>query len=244
MASSSSDEGEIRDTGLDKATTSPQMKDTSVDRQHRIRSRYSPSPSLSIEDSVVSALRRSTERSFLPRGSKRYRDDDHYSRSHRDPRRFKAHYEDRLTQRRGQHSYEDLDREGSAPTGLRYDDGDKHRDRRSRTRSRSPYRASRENENRGNYNVKSHRDSYSGGANNLPDRPRVNGHGVHRSQGSRDQSVSKRADGPMPTDLSKREAKFVQGYSQRDGDSHKGELDIEKLVCAAPVNFSDKQLTL
>ncbi|KFY13158.1 hypothetical protein V492_03448 [Pseudogymnoascus sp. VKM F-4246] len=164
MASSSSDEGEIRDTGLDKATTSPQMKDTSVDRQHRIRSRYSPSPSLSIEDSVVSALRRSTERRLSPRGSKRNRDDDHYSRSHRDSRRYKGHHEDRATQRRGQHSYEDLDREGAAPAGLRYDDGDRHGDRRSRTRtrSRSPYRASRETETRSGYNTKPQRDNYSG----------------------------------------------------------------------------------
>lgn len=231
MASSSSDEGEIRDTGLDKATTSPQIKDTSVDRQHRIRSRYSPSPSLSIEDSVVSAMRRSTERHLSPRGSKRNRDDDHYSRSHRDSRRFKGHYEDRPTQRRGQHSYEDLDREGAAPAGLRYDDGDRRS--RTRTRSRSPYRASRETETRGNYNAKSQRDNYNGRS-NLPDRPRMNGYGDHKRQGSRDQSVSKRADGPMPSDLSNREAKFVQGYSQKRGDSHNSQRDIERLVYGRP----------
>lgn len=233
MASSSSDEGEIRDAGLDKATTSPQMKDTSVDRQHRIRSRYSPSPSLSIEDSVVSAMRRSAERRLSPRGSKRNRDDDHYSRSHRDSRRFKGQYEDRPTQRRG---YEDLDRESAAPTGLRYDDGDRNHDRRSRTRtrSRSPYRASRETKTRGNYNTKPQRDSYSGGnRNNLPDRPRMNGYRDHQRQGSRDQSVSKRAHGPMPTDPSNGEAKFVQGYSQKRGDSNRSERDIEKLVCEA-----------
>lgn len=242
MASSSSDEGEIRDTGLDKATTSPQMKDTSVDRQHRIRSRYSPSPSLSIEDSVVTAMRRSAERRLSPRGSKRNRDDDHYSRSHRDSRRFKGHLEDRPTQRRGQHSYEDLDREGAAPTGLRYDDGDRNRDRRSRTRtrSRSPYRASRETETRGNYNTKSQRDNYSGSRSNFPDRPRMNGYGGHQRQGSRDQSVSKRANGPMPTDLSNGEAKFVQGYSQKRGDSHRSERDIEKLVYGIFLDRLDK----
>ncbi|OBT69535.1 CMGC/DYRK/PRP4 protein kinase [Pseudogymnoascus sp. 23342-1-I1] len=228
MTSSSSDEGEIRDAGLDKATTSQQIKDTSVDRQHRIRSRYSPSPSLSIEDSVVSAMRRSAERRLSPRGSKRNRDDDHYSRNNRDSRRFKSQYEDRPTQRRG---YEDLDREAAAPAGLRYDDGDRNRDRRSRsrTRSRSPYRASRETETRGNYNTKPQRDNYSGGSRgNLPDRARMNGYGDHQRQGSRDQSVSKRAHGPMPTDLSNGEAKFVQGYSQKRGDSHRSERDIEK----------------
>lgn len=232
MASSSSDEGEIRDPGLDKATTSPQMKDTSVDRQHRTRSRYSPSPSLSIEDSVVSALRRSSERRLSPRGSKRNRDDDHYSRNHRDSRRFKGQYEDRPTQRRGQQPYEDLDREGATPAGLRYDDGDRNRDRRSRTRtrSRSPYRASREAESRGSYNTKPQRDNYSGSKSDLPDRPRMNGYGNHQRQGSRDQSVSKRADGRMPTDLSNGEAKFVQGYSQKRGDSYKGERDIGRLV--------------
>ncbi|OBU01608.1 U4/U6 small nuclear ribonucleoprotein prp4 [Pseudogymnoascus verrucosus] len=230
MASSSSDEGEIRDPGLDKATTSPQMKDTSVDRQHRTRSRYSPSPSLSIEDSVVSALRRSSERRLSPRGSKRNRDDDHYSRNHRDSRRFKGQYEDRPTQRRSQQPYEDLDREGATPAGLRYDDGDRNRDRRSRTRtrSRSPYRASREAESRGSYNTKPQRDNYSGSKSDLPDRPRMNGYGNHQRQGSRDQSVSKRADGRMPTDLSNGEAKFVQGYSQKRGDSYKGERDIER----------------
>ncbi|KFY28153.1 hypothetical protein V493_03079 [Pseudogymnoascus sp. VKM F-4281 (FW-2241)] len=230
MASSSSDEGEIRDTGLDKATTSPQMKDTSIDRQHRIRSRYSPSPSLSIEDSVVSAMRRSTERRLSPRGSKRNRDDDHYSRSHRDSRRFRGHYEDHPTQRRGQLSYEDPDREGATPAGLRYDDGDRHRDMRSRTRtrSRSPYRASRETETRGNYNSKSQRGNFGGGRGNLPDRPRMTGYGDRQSQGSRDQSVSKRAHGSMPTDLSNGEAKFVQGYSQNRGDNHKSERDVEK----------------
>jgi serine/threonine-protein kinase PRP4 len=226
MASSSSDEGEIRDTGLDKATTSPQMKDTSVDRQHRTRSRYSPSPSLSIEDSVVSAIRRSTERGLSPRGSKRYRDDDHYSRSSRDSRRFKGQFEDRMTERRGQHSYEDLDRESSAPTGLRYDEGDRHRDRRSRTRSRSPYRAPRENESKDHYNVRSHRDVRD----NLPGRPKMNGYGDRKSRDSRDQSVSKRTEGPAPTNLSTREAKFVQGSSQRGG-SPKTAQDIEKLVC-------------
>jgi hypothetical protein len=72
----------------------------------------------------------------------------------------------------------------------------------------------------------------------------MNGHGYHKSQGSRDQSVSKGADGPMPTDLSNGEAKFVQGYSQRRGDNHKSERDIERLVCGAPFGLSNTQLMI
>lgn len=221
MASSSSDEGEIRDSGLDKATTSPQLKGTSVDRQDRTRSRYSPSPSLSIEDTITSAFRRSTERSRSPRGSKRHRDDDHYARGH-DPRRFKVHYETQPSdRRRGQRSYEDLDKGGPAPTGLQYDDRDRDRygDKRSRTRSRSPYRAPRESDTRGRYEPKSSRDGHRGDRYDLSDRSRLNGYEYHKSRDARKQSVSKRADGPVPTDVSKREAKTVQGSSQQLDDS-------------------------
>lgn len=223
MASSSSDEGEIRDSGLDKATTSPQLKGTSVDRPDRTRSRYSPSPSLSIEGSITSAFRRSTERSRSPRGSKRYRDDDQYARGH-DPRRFKVHYESQPSdRRRPQRSYEDLDRGGPAPTGLQYDDRDRDRyrygDRYSRTRSRSPYRAPRESDTRGRYEPTSTRDGRRGDKYDLSDRPRVNGFEYHKTSDARKQSVSKRADGPVPPDVSKQEAKTVQGSSQQLDDS-------------------------
>jgi hypothetical protein len=60
MASSSSDEGEIRDS--EKANKSPFVKDPSVDRQDRKRSRYSRSPSLSNDDGyTISAARSRTE---------------------------------------------------------------------------------------------------------------------------------------------------------------------------------------
>lgn len=230
MTSSSSDEGEIRDSGLDKATTSPQLKGTSVDRQDRTRSRYSPSPSLSIEGSTASAIRRSAERSRSPRGSKRYRDDDHYARGHGDPRRFKVHYEDPQSHRqRGQRSYDDLDKGDSAPTGLRYDEQDRYRDNRSRTRSRSPYRATREIHSRGSYGTKSHRDSHRSVRNSLSERIRVNGY-EDRGRGFKVQSVSKGADGPMPTDLSKREAKIIKGYSQQRDDSSTDRFRTEMWV--------------
>lgn len=220
---SSSDEGEIRDrdAGLEKATTSPQFNDTSVDRQDRPRSRYSTSPSLSIENSITSALRRSADRSRSPRGSKRHRDRDadHYARSRHprhDPRRFKVYYEDHPSdRRRSVRSYEDLDRGLAAPTGLPYDDRDREQDRdRRRERSRSPYRPSRQS--RGAYAPRLHRDG-RGDRYVSSDKTRVNGYEYHKSEGSKLQSVSKRTDGPVPTDAPKREAKTVQGSSQRDG---------------------------
>src|SRR4051794_20782256 len=97
MASTpSSDEGEIRDGVVEKATTTlPQFGGTSVDRQDR--NRYSTSASISPERTYRSNDGRSADRSRSPyrqpRGSKRGREEDYADRS-RDPRRFKVHYED------------------------------------------------------------------------------------------------------------------------------------------------------
>ena len=100
MASSaSSDEGEIRDGGSEKATKSlAQFDSTSVDRPDRNQSRYSAS--MSPENGQRSRDRRSAERSRSPysdrppRGLKRFRGDDYVERDRSDPRRFKVHYED------------------------------------------------------------------------------------------------------------------------------------------------------
>src|SRR4051794_41914992 len=91
----SSDEGEIRDGVVEKATkTLPQFDGTSVDRQDRNRS--STSASLSPERTYRSRDRnadRSRSPYREPRGSKRGREDDYADRS-RDPRKFKVYYED------------------------------------------------------------------------------------------------------------------------------------------------------
>jgi serine/threonine-protein kinase PRP4 len=215
MASSaSSDEGEIRDdTGSEvKATTSlPQYDGPSVDRQDRTRS--SNSTSMSPEHDYRSQDRRSRSpySDRQPRGSKRTRENDYADRS-RDPRRFKVHYEDAPQNytRRPRVSYEDIDH-GS---DLRYDDRDRHSEKRPRTRSRSPYRANR-GEERNGYGEQSRRGGYR--YDGRPDMSRPNSyvHGDVRNRDSRDQSVSKRAQSPLPADNARHEAKTMQGYPQQ-----------------------------
>lgn len=159
--SSSSDEGEIRENGVEesKASTLPQNEGNGVDRQDR-RARPERSPDRSDY---------SSRRPRSPRGYKRSRDDDRdsYSRGGRgpDPRRFRVHYED-APPPRARHAYEDPDRPVSRgrpddidrPSGhrnhdswnysTRYDDRDRDRDhgradKRARTRSPSPHRSGR-----------------------------------------------------------------------------------------------------
>jgi serine/threonine-protein kinase PRP4 len=239
--SSSSDEGEIRDSGFEKATKSlPQLDGTSVDRQDRNRARNTKSPSPAVENGYRSKNRRSSDRSrspfddYAPRGSKRFRDDDHYDRGQGDPRRFKVHYEDRPSeqQRRTQRSYEDLDK-GSSTEGdrLRYDDRDHYSDKRARTRSRSPYRAPRSDAVRG-HPTRSHREGNRGGRYN-DDRLRRNGYDDHSSRSARDQSVSNRGNGPVHADLSKREAKTMQGHSQQYNETSGNEPKVERYGTSA-----------
>lgn len=231
MASpASSDEGEIRDIESEKATKSlPQFDGTSVDRQDRTRSRYTTSISPQAENSRSFGDRRSAERSHSPysdhgpRGSKRSREDDHHDHSRGDPRRFKVHYEDRPSDSRrrgrgGRSGYEDLDRGSTMSTDLRYDDRDRYSEKRHRTRSRSPYRAPRgpDRKDRGVYSDKNYYDSRADSS-----RSSLNVHADPIGRNSKDQSVSKRADGVVPTDLSKREAKTMQGIlKQHQSSSH------------------------
>ncbi|CZS91037.1 hypothetical protein WAI453_003798 [Rhynchosporium graminicola] len=223
MASrASSDEGEIRDGNVEKATKSlPQYEGTSVDRPDRNRSSISASKSPEYE--YISRNRRSRERSrspyadYQPRGSKRARDEEYSDRS-RDPRRFKVHYEDyhQDHKRNSRGSYRDLDRGSAEPSDLRYDDRDSYPEKRPRTRSRSPYRAS------------SDRDRYGRGGNSRGDNNRNSRYGNDsrrhdlynedvRSREIKDQSVSKREQSPLPAENARREAKSTQGFSQQNG---------------------------
>lgn len=163
--SSSSDEGEIRENGVEgsKASSLPKLEGNGVDRRDRSRNGKPRSPD---HDNHPS------RQPLSPRGYKRPRDDDRetYHRGSRggsDPRRFRVHYEDAPPSRsrngnddpepqssRGR--YEDLDH----PSGHRYYDpqdrpsassryDDRNRDyrrpeKRHRTRSPSPYRSGRD----------------------------------------------------------------------------------------------------
>ncbi|KAF8852872.1 kinase-like protein [Acephala macrosclerotiorum] len=218
MASpASSDEGEIRDGGVEKANTSlPEYDGTSVDRQDRNHS--SNSNSRSPDNGHRSKDRKSHERSRSPyeqpRGSKRSRDEDYPDRS-RDPRRFKVHYEDASADyKRRTRGYEDLDRGSTASAGLQYDERDRYSEKRARTRSRSPYRSGRGGD-RNWHGSQSRRDDnrYNGYANDHR-RPDSYGHGDLRSRESKDQSVSKRGPSPLPADNARQEAKTTKGYSQ------------------------------
>jgi len=235
MASpASSDEGEIRDGGVEKATTSlPQFDGTSIDRPDRNRS--SKSNSMSPEHGYRPRDRRSRDRSRSPyfdrqpRGSKRAREEEYTDRSRGDPRRFKVHYEDTLQdyKRRPRVSYEDLDRGSTPSSDLRYDDRDRYAEKRSRTRSQSPYKSDRGG-NRHGRGGQTRRDDRYGGRGNENRRPNHYGNGDLNSRETKDLSVSKRGPSPLPADNARQEAKTTQGYSQHHNDQSSKSLDLEK----------------
>ncbi|KAL9009087.1 MAG: hypothetical protein Q9173_005851 [Seirophora scorigena] len=145
--SSSPSEGEIVESHSEKATTSlHNIKDNNVNPQsrHRVSVSRSPSPIRSPAHSPPAHGSRTRSRSPYrdPRGAKRSRDDDHYNeRPRADARRFKVRYEDRpYNDRRTSHKPYDLDRANGPDARLSYDDRlDGSRNKRHKTRSRSPY---------------------------------------------------------------------------------------------------------
>lgn len=227
----SSDEGEIRDGGVEKATKSLAQFDASIDRQDRNRTNTSNSMS----PEYKSRDRRSRDRSRSPysdrqpRGSKRPRDDEFPDRS-RDPRRFKVHYEDNAQDhhRRSRVSYEDLDRTSAASSDLRYDGRDRYPEKRPRTRSRSPHKSNRGSEvwarggqsrrDVGRSKDSGYRDSRGGNGSN--------GYGGNREY--KDQSVSKRGQSPLPADNARHEAKSTQGNLQRSINDSANHTKLEK----------------
>lgn len=149
MSSTSESEGEIIETASgEKATTAqPHVNGTTIDRASRTRTSASKSPSVSCETGHERdrSRSRSPYRHRSPRGEKRRRDDEHSrERDRMDPRRFKVHYEGGRSHddhRRSRVSYADIDRSGPPhPTPGRRDRNgyDAYRDKRHRTRSRSP----------------------------------------------------------------------------------------------------------
>lgn len=227
MASTaSSDEGEIRDAGVEKATKSlPQFDGTSIDRQDR--NRASSSTSRSPEHEYRRRDRRSRDGSRSPyserppRGSKRAREDEYSDRSRGDPRRFKVHYEDdppQESKQRSRISYDDIDEEPSRPQESRYE-------KRARTRSRSPYRANRGRQRYEN-NGQSRRDGNKYGS--YANDPRGPNSYTYQGRESKDQSVSKRGPSPLHTVNSRHEAKTMQGYSQQNIDYSAGNYASQK----------------
>lgn len=154
MTSPSESEGEIIETGSEKANTArPVAKGASVDRTFRHETPVSNTSKASLDDrhAHYRSRSRSPYRAKSPRGEKRGLDDDDYyaERNSRDSRRFKVRYEDKTSavgSRRQRVSYADLDR------------NDFDRDRNTRNRSRSPFRHERGSGNRGRYD-KPHRNN-------------------------------------------------------------------------------------
>ncbi|EED19579.1 serine/threonine protein kinase (Prp4), putative [Talaromyces stipitatus ATCC 10500] len=135
-------EGEIVESGSEtKATTSQtSMNDTNVNRRSRL------SPSFSPRSPARSPRRRSRSRTRSPyrRGEKRRRYDDYDNVD--DYRHGSYRYESRSDHDRSRYAsrrhrtYHDYDRDDSYSGGLRYMDDYDRRDKRQKTRSRSPFK--------------------------------------------------------------------------------------------------------
>ncbi|KHJ33686.1 putative serine-threonine protein kinase [Erysiphe necator] len=234
MASAeSSDEGEIRDSSVEKANLSLfELDDTAVDSKDRKRSSSSSSTSFDYE--YRSGDKPSRERSRSPWSyrhslpTKRNREDKYNDRAQVDPRKFKIHYEDAPYeyQRRSRPQY-------SGPLNLStlpYDDGDElYSNKRARTRSQSPLRAPRENRfSHSEYSRKTNRRSDS---HYWKNNSHVNRGIRRRDQG---QSVSYRGPSPLPTDNSSHEAKYRQGRIQNSDNDTKNQVDGNVLTPQLP----------
>ena len=139
-SSSTPSEGEIIESDSEKATTrSVDIRSTSVDRHFRKPAQVSRSPSPVQSPQFYRSRSHSRSPYREPRGAKRsHDDDDQHDRRRNDPRQFKVHFEGK---RRAHNTYDDLDRSDRSGLKLRYDDrggSGRPRDKRRRTRSRSP----------------------------------------------------------------------------------------------------------
>lgn len=238
VSSTSSDEGEIRDGSVEKATTSPPRYDSPpVDRQDRTRSRASPSltpePRYRRNDRESSERMRNAYPDRRPAGSRRDRGDDYNDRPRGDSRRFKVRYEDDppSSKRRSQLSYDDTDRGDGPNSDLPYDDRDRYPRKRLRTRSRSPYRHDRR-EDRDAYGLQSrgsnHRDSADS------NRPGSSQGREERSRDIKDLSVSNRGQNPLPADNARENAKLMQGSSQKSSAPPNESQGVERYTPFAP----------
>lgn len=139
MPPSSSDEGEIADDGAThmKATSMPRVSRSGVDRQDRLPNRHASSD----DDSASNHNSNRSSRGYK-RGHDDYSSRDRYR--HHDSR-YSRDDHGRDAYKRSRVSYDDIDTPSSSNRDRsrdRYRDrhGSSHRDRRPRSRSRSPHR--------------------------------------------------------------------------------------------------------
>ncbi|MCJ1398490.1 U4/U6 small nuclear ribonucleoprotein prp4 [Xylographa trunciseda] len=223
--SSTPSEGEIVESDSEKATKSQlSVHGTSVDPQSRKRISISRSRSPSPIHSPQrrKSLTRSRSRSPYrnPRGGKRVREDDKHNQQDRnDPRRFKVHYEDRRydDKLRARASYHDADRGGGPDPYLRYDErslNGRSREKRPRTKSRSPPRFSERRSERDRYGHSRENDRLepSKGRNDA-------GYRESRERLSTEQSVSDRGHTPVATASFRREAEIRNNQAQDSSHS-------------------------
>ncbi len=197
-------EGEIVESDSEKATKSPRLiYGNNVDCQSRIcvSVSRSPSPYVPLRRHHSRTPSRSPYREV--RSGKRRHEDDHYTnRMRSDSRRFGIRYEDGPSthERVSRNSYNDLDRTREVDANLRYDDRAyprQGRDRRPRTRSRSPFRR---------MPVEQDRDSHR----RLGKDGRAKTHGGHeRGNKGHIERDSKLSKGQSGSDLTERHVAFT-----------------------------------
>ncbi|CAN8102946.1 unnamed protein product [Discula destructiva] len=243
--SSSSDEGEIRETrGVEdsKASTLPRPEGNGVDRQDR---RARPDRSPDRRDNNSRRLR-------SPRGNKRPRDDDRdaYSRGGRgapDPRQFRVHYEDAPSPR-SRYAYEDPDRpvsrgrhdnidrpsayrnHDSRDYSARQDDRDRdygRADKRTRTRSPSPRQPGRGGG----------RGRYDGGRRDVHGSSRI-----HSGQQGVSSKYSSQTAKQVRDDAARRfSVPEAQAVSKNVAKLHQGATDERMAKDASHLHLSDSQ---
>ena len=233
MSLTSESEGEITETEVgDKATTAqPHVNGTSIDRSSRTRVSASKSPSVSYETGRERYRSRSRSRSRSPfrhrspRGEKRRRDDDFTGeRDRTETRRFKVHYEGGRSyddHSRNRISYADIDRSGPyhpPPTHSDRNGHDSYRDKRHRTRSRSPTRGGRRGDLHSRPDRYGRDDRRDGFGRREPDRHERDGIGRRRS---REQSVSERGAPPPDARSQRQNAESRRDNSQQNTASSK-----------------------
>ncbi|KAL5050074.1 hypothetical protein BDW71DRAFT_204135 [Aspergillus fruticulosus] len=218
--SSTASEGEIIESGSEtKATTSQSLLNgNSVDRPTRVSSSASVTKSPRRQRSRTRT--RSRSRSLSPyrdyRGYKRRRDGDYdyddygygYDDDRRSGRTFPLprrgnHRHDGYQQRQTR-SYYDYDREDNQFADLRYgDDYDRQREKRLRTRSRSPYREVRKRKQYSGDEWESQRSRRDGSATSQSKR-----------RSSTEQSVSERGNPPAVARDSRQDAETQENQVQ------------------------------
>ncbi|PYH89822.1 hypothetical protein BO71DRAFT_97878 [Aspergillus ellipticus CBS 707.79] len=245
-------EGEIIESGSEtKATTSQlPLNGTSVDRPTRASTSSAPRSAASLSRSPRRRRSRtrtrstSRTRSRSPyrdhRGYKRRRDDDYdrdYNGYDHDDRRYRpepsrraggSRYDDNRYSGRGQprRPYYDYDREEHYGDGLRYsDESDRRREKRARTRSRSPYHEVRKPK------------QYSGDEwDSQKDESAVSR--IRRRKPSIEQSVSERGNTSVVASRVKQDAETQKPQVQQASGASNPRLDryvaaLKPLMCGA-----------